>query len=578
LREEDAPSFLLTEFYGTMEKYCIGIDTGGTCTDAVLMECATGRVVETAKEPTTHHQLSIGTASALKALFAKADISAEQVQAVAVSSTLATNSIVENKGARVALLVIGYVKHFRLPVKAVVFIKGGHTIKGEEEEPLDIEYLVDIVGGLKDEVDAYGVCSAMSIENPTHELVAEKAISMLDPKPVFCSHRISQQAGMQERAATAGLHAKLMPIMQEYVTGVRKAMAEQRLDCPMVIIGGNGKIVSAAEAVQQAGITVASGPACTASFGACQSAAHGLVIDIGGTTTDMAMIENGAPSLAADGCTVGDWKTHVEAVDMHTGGIGGDSHVMIDENGNLTIGPARVVPLAMSTGFPELSGWLGPGADCRCIRLVAGLAEEEPATPILQALSAKGPATPRRLGKRIGLSGIPLDSRLEDLLRKQLIIETGFTPTDALHVLGRVDLGDRKASLAGAAILGSRIGMGPEEFCSMVIARTVEKIEDLIIDYIFTRTWGKTLTNFIATRRNHPALGVNFTLKIPLIGIGAAARFFLPDVAARLATTVSFPENYAVGNAIGAAMICRRDFLPQCTQANDGQGGAPHGR
>ena len=481
---------------------------------------------------------------------------------MAVSSTLATNSVVENKGARVALLVIGYVKHFKLPVKAVIFIKGGHTIKGEEEEPLDLEYLVDIVGGLKNEVDAYGVCAAMSMENPTHELVAEKAISLIDPKPVFCSHRISQMAGMQERAATAGLHAKLMPIMQEYVAGVQEAMAEQRLHCPMVIIGGNGRIVSSTEAVEQAGVTVASGPACTAFFGSLQSDADNLVIDVGGTTTDIAMIENGKPLLAPDGCTIGDWKTHVEAVDMFTGGIGGDSHVMIDEKGIMTIGPARVVPLAMATGFPNVEEWLGHSADSRCIRLVSGPQPDSDLSPVLQSLVAEGTATPQQLRQATGLSGIPLDTQLEDLSRKQLIVETGFTPTDALHVLGKIDLGDREKSLAGATILGGLIGKGPEEFCSMVVAGTEEKIENLIIEYIFNRYWGKTLTNFISTRNSHPVLHVDFSLKIPLIGIGAAARFFLPGVAARLSTTVTFPENYAVGNAIGAAMICRTSFFP----------------
>ena len=126
---------------------------------------------------------------------------------------------------------------------AVVFIKGGHTIMGKEEEPLDLENLVDTVRGLASEVDAYAICSAMSMENPTHELVAEKAIAMLDPKPVFCSHRISQQAGMQERAATAALHAKLMPLLQDYIAGVQMAMIKQGLSCPVVIIGGTGKTI-----------------------------------------------------------------------------------------------------------------------------------------------------------------------------------------------------------------------------------------------------------------------------------------------------------------------------------------------
>jgi N-methylhydantoinase A/oxoprolinase/acetone carboxylase beta subunit len=540
-----------------MKKYFIGIDTGGTFTDAVLMESDTGRVVATAKEPTTHHQLSIGTGNALRTLFAGVESHPEDILSVAVSSTLATNSVVENKGARVALLIIGYVKHFKLPVKAVIFIKGGHTIKGEEEEPLDLEYLVDIVSGLKDEIDAYGICAAMSMENPTHELVAEKAVSLIDPKPVFCSHRISHLAGMQERAATAGLHAKLMPIMQEYVTGVQEAMAEQGLHCPIAIIGGNGRIVSSSEAVEQAGVTVASGPACTAFFGSLQSDADNLVIDVGGTTTDIAMIENGKPLLALDGCTIGDWKTHVEAVDMFTGGIGGDSYVMIDEKGIMTIGPSRVVPLAMAGGFPNVEEWLGHSVDSRCIRLAPGPQPDSDQSPVLQSLVAEGTATLRKLRQATGLSGIPLDTQLEDLSRKQMIVETGFTPTDALHVLGKINLGERRRSLAGATILGGLIGKSPEEFCSMVIAGTEEKIENLIIEYIFNRYWGKTLTNFISTRNSHPVLHVDFSVKIPLIGIGAAARFFLPGVAARLSTTVTFPENYAVGNAIGAAMICR---------------------
>jgi hypothetical protein len=215
------------------------------------------------------------------------------------------------------------------------------------------------------------------------------------------------------------------------------------------------------------------------------------------------------------------------------------------------------VPLAMAADFPQPEEWLGASGSSRCIRPVAGLQPATEQSRLLQFLLANGPATPHRLRQATGLSGIPLDSQLEDLSRKQLIIETGFTPTDALHVLGKLHLGDKQKSLAGATLLGRLIGVGPEEFCNLVIDRTEEKIENLVIEYIFNRFWGKTLTNFISTRNSHPVLQVAFTLKIPLIGIGAAARFFLPGVAARLSTTVTFPENYAVGNAIGAAMICR---------------------
>ena len=548
-----------------MKKYIIGIDTGGTYTDAVLIEAESGAVIATAKKPTTHYHLATGTGHALAALLQSSGIAASDIQQLAVSTTLATNAVVEGKGARVGLFVIGYVKHFRLPVVAVVFIKGGHTIQGTEEEPLDLENLVDTVRGLASEVDAYAICSAMSMENPTHELVAEKAITMLDPKPVFCSHRISQQAGMRERAATAALHAKLMPLMQDYVGGVQDAMIKQGLSCPVVIIGGNGQTVTLDQAVERAGVTVASGPACTAHFGALQTAGDALVIDVGGTTTDIAIIEKGRPQLAPDGCQIGDWQTHVEAIDMFTAGIGGDSQVLIDDHGVLHVGPTRVVPLCMAGSLPSVFDWLGAGASSRCIGLVAeeGL-EETPEghdDPVLTFLGQHGPSTPAAISAATGMSAVPLEKHLEGLTRAQLIYETGFTPTDALHVLGLITLGDREAATAAAAVLARIQGTDPEQFCHEVLRCTEKKIENLIIDYIIHRYWGQSLTSFISSRDSHPVLGVEFSVKIPLIGIGAAARYFLPGVAKRLGTTVTFPDHCEVGNAVGAALLGKTDYV-----------------
>ncbi len=539
-----------------MQKYTIGIDTGGTYTDAVLLENHSGRIVAKAKVPTTHFDLARGTGEALTLLLAKSGAAPTDIRSVCISSTLATNSVVENKGARVAVIVIGYVRHFKLPVQAVVFVKGGHTIDGKEEEPLDIDYLVTLVQGLKNEVDAYAVCSAMSMKNPTHELVTEKAIAMLDPKPVFCSHRISKLTGMHERAATAGLHAKLMPVMGDFIDGVQKAMAGQGLSCPAVVIGGNGRSLDAKRAVAEAGMTVASGPACTAHFGAAQTQKNALVIDVGGTTTDIAMVENGRPLLAAEGCRIGLWQTHVEAVDMHTAGIGGDSHVHVGERGELSIGPARVTPLSMAGEArcpPAL--WLGVDGKSRLIVLRPEAAHLVPDSELTAVLRESGRATPATIRQRTGLGGIPLDVQLEHLTRRQWIFECGFTPTDALHVLGKIDLGDREAALAGAEILGRALGLGAAAFAGLVLERSEELIENMIIDYVIQRSWQNSLAAFIGSRKNHPVLGVDFSIKIPLIGIGAAARFLLPRVAERLHTTVTFPENCEVGNAIGAAMI-----------------------
>ncbi len=538
-----------------MSRYIIGIDTGGTCTDGALIEVQSKAVLASVKVPTTLDRLHDSVACCLSAILEKSGVSPGQIGRIAVSTTLATNSVVENKGARVGLFVIGYVKHFKLPVTAVLYLKGGHTIQGVEEEPLEIEYLVETLSRLGKEVDAYAVCSAMSMVNPAHELVAEKAISMIDPKPVFCSHRASDQAGMKERAATAALHAKLMPLMQTFITSVAEAMKERELDASLFIITGNGLAIPPAEALHQSGITVASGPACTALFGAQQSRKKALVVDVGGTTTDIAMIEDGQPVMAPDGCTIASWVTHMPSVDMYTGGIGGDSLVVLHHDGSFSIGPGRVRPLCMTGNIPDPAAWIGPENAARCIALTAPSSSARPGDdPVLNDLREHGPATSAELRSRSGLSAMALDRRLEQLARVHLIQETGFTPTDALHVLGLARFGDPSRSSSAAAVLAEFAGTDQQSFCRQVVERTEESICSLIISYVAQKTWGTSLASVLEYRSN-PVLDISFALKIPLIGLGAAARFFLPAVAARLSTSVEFPEHFEVGNAVGAA-IC----------------------
>ncbi|HIP37876.1 MAG TPA: hydantoinase/oxoprolinase family protein [Desulfocapsa sulfexigens] len=538
-----------------MSKYIIGIDTGGTYTDAVLLDETDKKILATAKVTTNHHRLALSTGKALATLLQKSGIKTSEISRLALSTTLATNAVIEKKGARVAAFIVGYVKHFKLPIIATVFVKGGHKISGEEEEKLDIDNIVDTIHGIQNEVDAYAVCSAMSMTNPSHEMVVEKAISMLDPKPVFCSHKVSQHTGMRERAATAALHAKLMPLMQDFIAGVQAAMLKNDLHCPVVLIAGNGTQVSVQDATEQAGVTVASGPACTAGFGASQDTDFALVVDVGGTTTDIAMIENGEMVLAPDGCQIGEWQTHVEAVDMFTGGVGGDSHIMVDANGGIHLGPTRVIPLSMAEGFPDCKSWLGAELKAKCISLLPDLESSKHDDPVIYTLATNGPSTADAIRKKTGFSGVPLNKRLEQMARSQIILETGFTPTDALHVLGRIDIGDRSKAEAGADVLASLLGMDVTGFCDQVITMTEDRIENLLIDFVIHRYWGKSLTGFITSRKDHPILDVKFSMKIPLIGIGAAAQYFLPRVAERLRTTVEFPEYCEVGNGIGAALL-----------------------
>ncbi len=547
--------------------YRIGIDTGGTCTDGVLIDNATLEVVHSAKEPTTHHDLGIGVGQVLEKLLSFG-IGPEEVIQLSVSTTLATNAVVENRGARVGLLVFGYVRHFKLPITANIFLKGGHKITGEEDEPLDIVGLVDSIHCLKGEVDSYAVCGGMSIKNPTHELVAEEAITLVDPKPVFCSHQVSDNPGMRARAATACLHAKLMPLMVGFLSSIKISMLNAGLHCPVAIICGNGEGAGLDKAVQRAATTMASGPAATARFGCTAGEPTALVVDVGGTTTDVCMIRDGNPVLSDEGCRIGQWQTHVEAIDMYTAAGGGDSHVICsaDQGGScgrqqeIRLEATRVQPLCMTENLPDPEQWLGCGMRNTVILPVEGLSEELVAEDeVLFCLREQGPANLETLTQQTGLSGILLEKRLERLAYLQQIRMAGFTPTDALHVLGRLDIGSKKQAEHGARALAASLDMDMETLCLQVVAEAEKTIEGIILDYLGRKVWPNKDTAPFLTSMNNELFSLRVAVKIPIIGIGAAARCFLPAVAERLQTTVHFPEHYEVGNAVGAALIGGQD-------------------
>lgn len=541
-----------------MTTYCIGIDTGGTCTDAVLLDLASGRVVDWRKERTTPHDLSLGAGRVLRSLL-RQSVQPQEVACLAVSTTLATNAVVEGRGARVGLFVLGYVRHFKLPVVANIFLKGGHTITGEEDEPLDIEGLVDTLPMLAKEVDSYAVCGAMSIKNPAHELVAREAIRLIDPKPVFCSHLVSGHPGMLERSATACLHARLMPLMTDFLASIQRSMLAEGLDCPVTIICGDGRGMALDRIADQAAVTMASGPAATARFGAASGFDSALVVDVGGTTTDVCLIKDGEPLLNHGGCVIGEWRTHVEAVDMYTAGAGGDSHVIVQGDGRIVLGGARVQPLAMTPDLPDPRLWLNREPDVYLVLPVDGLDPDLARDDsLLSYLARHGPAPPSVLAAQTGTGGILLEKRLERLMFLQRVVLAGFTPTDALHGLGLLDIGQKESSRCGAEALAAQLGLTADAFCRQVVAETEAAIETIILTYLARTVWKDSPSAALLNRRDNDLFSMRFTVKLPIIGVGAAARCFLPGVARRLGTTLVFPEHCEVGNAVGAALIAAR--------------------
>ena len=208
----------------------LGIDTGGTYTDGVLLNLQTKEILAKTKVITTRHDLTLAVENCLDALTGvfkeknEENLVISRIRMVSLSTTLATNAIVEGQGAEVGLIMIGFEPQQGLPTPFVATIAGGCTIKGKPRQELDLEAARMAVADMKDNVDAFAVCGLFSVRNPAQELAVAALIRELTGYPVVCAHQLSSDLGFHERAVTAVLNARLMPLITDLIEAVTAGM------------------------------------------------------------------------------------------------------------------------------------------------------------------------------------------------------------------------------------------------------------------------------------------------------------------------------------------------------------------
>lgn len=557
----------------------LGVDTGGTYTDAVVISAGQGEILASAKALTTRADLAVGIAAAIERL---EGIDRSQIALVCLSTTLATNAIVEGHGGRVCLLLIGYsadlIEAFGfqrdLVVDDVVFISGGHDIYGKEAHPLDEEAVRRAVREREGRVDAFAVSDYLGVRNPAHELRVRELLASLTDRPVTCGHELGEELNSIRRATTVALNARLIPLLRDLLQAVQRALDAQGIRAPLMLVKGDGSLMSAELALEHPVETILSGPAASV-LGARYLAGRDdlLVVDMGGTTTDLAILRGGRPRLNVQGARVGGWRTLVQAVDTRSVGLGGDSHVALDRSGELRLGPERVVPLSLAAReHPGLSDGLR--------RLMAG-GRRYPGRPEFFALVgrpapagltvteeqlldflASGARSLEEIARQVSWAQVYLSypNRLEE---GGLVQRIGFTPTDALHVLGTYVPWDREAARLGAAMLGQRLEMTPEGLARYVCRLVEDRLAYEIVGQVAAYETGNeallesAAASFFLERALHPArpsiLGVGCQLRLPLAVIGAPVTAYFPAVAARLGAELLISDHAGVGNAVGAA-------------------------
>ncbi len=564
----------------------LGIDTGGTYTDAVLWAEGEG-VVAKAKSLTTRHDLAEGISGAVDAVLDKAAIDPSAIKLVSMSTTLATNALVEGQGGRVALVMIGFSAadlerdglKTALGSDPVVFCPGGHDVHGNAQ-PLDLSGLEAALPELGASVSGFAVCAYFATRNPAHENAAREMIRKATGLPVTASHELTSKLGGPRRALTTLLNARLIAMIDRLVAATEGFLNKRGIEAPLMVVRGDGALVSAAFARARPIETILSGPAASL-VGARHMTGldDAMVSDIGGTTTDVAVLDEGKPRLDPEGATVGGYRTMVEAVAMRTFGLGGDSEITLEDGGlapRIQLGPRRLVPLALAgvkheavirehlerqlrapnpgrmdgrfafrTGVPE--------------RLAAGLTAPE--QKLYDALTD----VPQPLDRV--LTSTAQAATLNRLVARGLVHVSGFTPSDAAHALGLQDNWNAATGKMAAELFARRrdgrgqpIAASPEDISRRVLDALTRRSAEVILETAFAEDGldgAATVAHALVQRAvdgNHGIARLSVALDRPVIGLGASAPLHYAGLADLVGNACVVPRDTDVANALGAVV------------------------
>lgn len=330
----------------------IGIDVGGTTTDAVLIQ--NDEVVRTAKVPTDHDHLLNCLLSALDELVL--GIKAREIDRVVLSTTLITNLIAEGKTEPVGLVLIPgpgtNPRDYHLTTEAKI-LKGAVDYRGREIQKLNEEQIVQ--KSLELAAEGYrkvAVVGKFCQRNHDQELQVKEIMAGAAPSlQVELGHQVSGQLNFPRRAATTLLTLATMDRYREFADQMNQALAHRGISAPVYILKADGGTLPLNKSLDTPVETIFSGPAASI-MGVLALTPKGqtsVVVDIGGTTTDLALILDGKPLLSSRGARVDSMLTHVRAFAVKSVAIGGDSVVRL-QGRELTVGPDRAGPAACLGG------------------------------------------------------------------------------------------------------------------------------------------------------------------------------------------------------------------------------------
>lgn len=590
----------------------IGIDTGGTCTDAVIIDTATKQILGAGKALTTKENLEIGIANALDTL--PQDL-IRQAESLSLSTTLATNAAVENKGCRAKLLLIGFDPSIMEHLKEIYasygfqdmdqFIIIDAKVEKIFSKPYDPDW-DDLKRRLPEyfsDCDAVGIVQKHPRANGGRfELTARKLLEKELSIPVTIAYDISDEVDILKCCAGTMLNARLIPLISEFMEAVRHVMKTRGLDVPISIVRSDGSLMSEQMARECPVETLLCGPAASVVGGSTISdKSDAVIIDMGGTTSDIAIVRHGEPVMADTGIHIGQWKTMVKGLYVDTFGLGGDSAVRFKDH-ELFLDTTRVIPISTlasqyDTVIPKLKeladekrfhgSWIHEFYVLqKDISDKNGYTQEEKA--VCEALK-NGPLITMELADMFDKD--PHFLRLERLEQDGVLMKSGLTPTDIMVIKGDFDRYDDKAARLTMECMSANLRMEKEDIPDAVYELVIRKMYKNLVRIMLRQEYGNQKHLFseeaqeemlellyrqavksTADKAKAGEADLKFQIHVPLVGVGAPIHVFLPKVGELLGTTTIIPEHAGVANALGAAAsrIISRSIVRVKAEYKDG--------
>ena len=574
-------------------KLGIGIDTGGTYTDAVIYDFEKEKIMGSAKALTTRENLVTGILGALDALPQEL---VRQADMISLSTTLATNACVEDKSGRAKLIFFGGDREiinkcgeqYGLPPADEICIFN-EKVSGEGTETLaksakkqfaepDWEAFGRQLGEEFSLLDGVGIIEVNSRQDGA--AIEKKAKKIFEEKydvPVVCGHELFSELNSLQRGASTLLNAGLFPVIREFLDAVKKALAARKIQASvLVIVRSDGSLMSEEFAALHPVETLLCGPAASAvGCARLTDNPNSIMVDMGGTTTDIALLKDGVPVQVTEGVSIGRWKTFVNGLYIKTLGLGGDSAVHYKEK-SLILEEYRVIPLCVAAQkYPSVVENLKkivPRKHTRYLYehylLIKDISESSLYTDKEKAFCnalRKGPLPVMEAAKAIGEEIYTLN--VDRLLKDGIVSLCGLTPTDMMHIKGDFQSYDREASLLGAKFAACNLEVTVSELCDMVYEEIKRRMYVNIVKALLENQYPHYMKNGVspeveqficengaAAGEKSGMLSLMLQTDFSLVGVGGPIGIFLEDVAKRLGTHAVIPENYQVANALGAIM------------------------